>query len=76
MLSWLVTIAGLALVFSYWEVDRLFYVGAALTILGPLIALGVVIRQRTPEAVFVFLLALVAPVFLVVFVYLALRNAN
>ena len=76
MLSWLVTIAGLALVFSYWEVDPLFYVGAALTILGPLISLGVVIRQRTPEAVFVFLLTLVAPVFLVVFVYLALRNAN
>ena len=76
LLSWLVTIAGLALVFSYWEVDWLFYVGAALTILGPLIALGVVIWKRTPEAVFVFLLALVAPVFLVVFVYLAVRNAN
>ena len=39
-------IAGLALVFSYWDVDRLFYLGAALTILGPLIALAVVIRER------------------------------
>ena len=59
-------IAGLVLVFSYWDVDRLFYLGAALTILGPLISLGVVIRQRTPEAVLVFLLTLVAPVFLAV----------
>ena len=75
-LSWLVTIAGLVLVFSSWEVDALFYLGAALTILGPLIALGIVIRQRTPEAVFVFLLASVAPIFLVVFVYLAVRSAN
>jgi len=32
--------------------------------------------QRTPGAVFVFLLALVAPVFLAVLVYLAVRNAN
>ena len=76
LLSWLVMIAGLVLVFSYWDVDRLFYLGAALTILGPLISLGVVIRQRTPEAVLVFLLTLVAPVFLAVVVYLAVRNAN
>jgi hypothetical protein len=76
LLSWLVMIAGLVLVFAYWDVDRLFYLGAALTMLGPLISLGVVIRQRTPEAVFVFLLTLVAPVFLAVFVYLVVRNAN
>jgi hypothetical protein len=69
-------IAGLALVFAYWDVDRIFYLGAALTILGPLVALGVVIRQRTPEAVFVFLLALVVPVFLGVLLYLVARNAN
>jgi hypothetical protein len=74
--SWLLAIAGLALVFAYWDVDRIFYLGAALTILGPLIALGVVIRQRTPEAVFVFLLALVAPVLLGVLLYLVARNAN
>ena len=74
--SWLVAIAGLALVFAYWDVDRIFYLGAALTILGPLVALGVVIRQRTPEAVFVFLLALVAPVLLWVLLYLVARNAN
>ena len=74
--SWLVAIAGLALVFAYWDVDRIFYLGAALTILGPLVALGVVIRQRTPEAVFVFLLALVAPVLLGVLLYLVARNAN
>jgi hypothetical protein len=74
--SWLIAIAGLVLVFAYWDVDRIFYLGAALTILGPLIALGVVIRQRTPEAVFVFLLALVAPVLLGVLLYLVARNAN
>lgn len=74
--SWLTAIAGLALVFAYWDVDRIFYLGAALTIVGPLIALGVVIRQRTPEAVFVFLLALVAPVFLGVLLYLVARNAS
>jgi hypothetical protein len=74
--SWLMAIAGLALVFAYWDVDRIFYLGAALTILGPLVALGVVIRQRTPEAVFVFLLALVVPVFLGVLLYLVARNAN
>ena len=69
-------IAGLALVFACWDVDRLFYLGLALTILGPLLALGVVIRRRTPEAVFVFLLALVAPVFLWVLLYRVVRNAN
>jgi hypothetical protein len=74
--SWLMAIAGLALVFAYWDVDRIFYLGAALTILGPLVALGVVIRQRTPEAVFVFLLALVVPVFLGVLLYLVARNAS
>ena len=76
LVSWLVAIAGLALVFACWDVDRLFYLGLALTILGPLLALGVVIRRRTPEAVFVFLLALVAPVFLWVLLYLVVRNAN
>ncbi len=76
LVSWLVTIAGLALAFAYWDVDRLFHLGVGLTILGPLIALGVVIRQRTPEAVFVFLLALVAPIFLAAVIYLAVRNAN
>ena len=76
MVSWLVVIAGLALVFVYSEVDRLFNLGLALTVLGPLIALGVVMWQRTPEAVLMFLLALVAPVALAVFIYLALmRNA-
>ena len=76
MVSCLVTFAGLALAFAYWDVDRYFHLGLALTILGPLIALGFVIWQRTPEAVFVFLLALVAPVVLAVFIYLAVRNAN
>ena len=76
MVSCLVTFAGLALAFSYWDVDRYFHLGLVLTILGPLLALGVVIRQRTPEAVFVFLLVLVAPVVLAVFIYLAVRNAN
>ena len=76
MVSWLVILAGLALVFLYSDVDPLFNLGLALTVLGPLIALGVVIWQRTPEAVFMFLLALVAPVALAVFIYLALmRNA-
>ena len=41
LVSLLVEVAGLALVFAYWDVDRLFYLGLALTILGPLIALGV-----------------------------------
>ena len=76
MVSWLVILAGLALVFLYSDVDPLFNLGLALTVLGPLIALGVVIWQRTPEAIFMFLLALVAPVALAVFIYLALmRNA-
>ena len=76
LVSWLVIIAGLALVFAYSDVDQLFHLGLALTVLGPLIALGVMIRQRTPEAVFTFLLALVAPVALAAFIYLALmRNA-
>ena len=51
LVSWLVIIAGLALVFAYSDVDQLFNLGLALTVLGPLIALGVVIWQRTPEAV-------------------------
>ena len=76
LVSFVAEVAGLALVFAYWDVDRLFYLGRALTVLGPLIALGVVILQRTPEAVFVFLLALVAPVFLGVLLYLVARNAN
>jgi len=76
LVSWLVIIAGLALVFAYSDVDQLFNLGLALTVLGPLIALGVVMWQRTPEAVLMFLLALVAPVALAVFIYLALmRNA-
>ena len=76
MVSWLVIIAGLVRAFAYWDVDQLFNLGLALTVLGPLIALGVVIWQRTPEAVFMFLLALVAPVALAVFIYLAfMRNA-
>jgi len=76
VVSWLVIIAGLALVFRYSDVDPLFNLGLALTILGPLIALGLVVWQRTREAVFMFLLALVAPVALAVFIYLALmRNA-
>ena len=66
LVSWLVILAGLALVFLYSDVDPLFDLGLALTVLGPLIALGVVIWQRTPDAVFMFLLALVAPVALAV----------
>jgi len=76
LVSWLAIIAGLALVFAYSDVDQLFNLGLALIVLGPLIALGVVIWQRTPEAVFMFLLALVAPAALAGFIYLALmRNA-
>jgi hypothetical protein len=76
LVSWLAIIAGLALVFAYSDVDQLFNLGLALIVLGPLIALGVVIWQRTPEAVFMFLLALLAPVALAGFIYLALmRNA-
>ena len=77
LVSWLAIIAGLALVFAYSDVDQLFNLGLALIVLGPLIALGVVIWQRTPEAVFMFLLALVAPAALAGFIYLALmRNAS
>ena len=76
LVSWLVIIAGLALVFAYSDVDQLFNLGLALTVLGLMIALGVVIWQRTPEAVLMFLLALVAPVAVAGFIYLALmRNA-
>ena len=76
LVSWLAIIAGLALVFAYSDVDQLFNLGLALIVLGPLIALGVVIWQRTPEAVFMFLLALLAPVALAGFIFLALmRNA-
>ena len=76
LVSWLAIIAGLALVFAYSDVDQLFNLGLALIVLGPLIALGVVIWQRTPEAAFMFLLALLAPVALAGFIFLALmRNA-
>jgi hypothetical protein len=74
--SWLVSATGLAMVFASPNDDLLVSVGLGLAILGPLIALAAVVRQRTPEAVFVFLVALVAPVLLGIVFYLVARNAN
>ena len=74
--SWLVSATGLAMVFASPNDDLLVSVGLGLAILGPLIALAAVVRQRTPEAVFVFLVALGAPVLLGIVFYLVARDAN
>jgi hypothetical protein len=62
--SWLVSATGLAIVFMSSYDDFLVAVGIGFAIVGPLIALPAAVRQRTPKAVFVFLVALLAPVLL------------
>lgn len=74
--SWLLSATGLATVFASPNDDLLVSAGLVLAILGPLIALAGVVRQRTSEAVFVFLVALVAPVLLGIVFYLVARDAN
>jgi len=76
LVSWAVGAVGLALEVVFWRDDLVVVAGIALVILGPLIALTVVIRERTPEAMFVFLLALVSPVLLGLLFYLVARNAG
>jgi hypothetical protein len=67
--SWLIGALGLVLAIVFSDVDLAVYLGAALVVLGPLIAFVGVFRLRTPGAVLVFLGSLVPQVLLGVVLY-------
>jgi hypothetical protein len=69
LVSWAIGAVGLALALVFSNEDFWVYVGSALVVLGPLIALVAVIRLRTPGAVLVFLGALVPQMLLGLVLY-------
>jgi hypothetical protein len=67
--SWLIGAFGLTLALVFSDVDLAVYIGAALVVLGPVIALSAVFRLRTPGAVFVFLGSMIPQLLLGVVLY-------
>lgn len=64
LLSWAIGALGLTLALVFSDHDFWIYAGGILVLLGPLVALGAVVRRRTPATAVVFLLSLVPQVIL------------